>query len=320
VRRVELLVIRRTEDFLFKKDLEKQKESFSSFQSKYLNISKDTYHNSNDLKRADMIYDGVITGSDQVWNPLITQNDLSYFLNFISNSNKKISYAASFGTESIPEDFQGKIALELQSIKHLSVREVTGAGIIKRSSGRDAQVVVDPTLLLSCEEWKDKVPRKNINEPYIFCYVFMRSPEITILCKHLSAVTGFKIVRLSLYHRGFQRIKEHFDTSTTYVNDSGPLEFLSYLSNASIVLTNSFHGTVFSINFKRDFFVIPPEYRVERITGLLDLFGLGSRLIRKGNSLPAENEIKIDYSLVDPIIERERNRSNAFLRNSLNSL
>ncbi len=320
VRRIEVLVIKRTEDYLFKRDMEKQKESFSSFENEYLKLSKHSYKSNDDLESTDLIYDGVITGSDQVWNPLITQNDLAYFLNFITDNNKKISYAASFGYESIPEDFQNKIAPELQSIKHLSVREVTGAGIIKRIAGIDAQVVIDPALLLSAEEWDVIIPENTINGPYIFCYAFMSNPEITNLCKHLSIVTGFRIVSLSLYHKGFQKTKERFDKSTTYVNDSGPLEFLSYLKNASIVVTNSFHGTVFSINFHKDFFVVPPEYSIERIVGLLDLYKLTDRLQKKHDDLPAKNDIQIDYSKVEPIFVSERNSSIEFLKNAAQSL
>lgn len=320
VRRIELLVIKRAEDYLFKKDLEIQKGSFRKFETKHLKISKDSYHSNDDLESVNLIYDGVITGSDQVWNPLITENDLAYFLNFITNNNKKVSYAASFGYEDIPEGFLNRIAPELQSIKHLSVREVSGARIIKRITGLDAQVVLDPALLLSGEEWGEIIPESKIGEPYIFSYAFMNSPEIERLCKHLSKVTGFKIVRLSLYHRGFQRIKEHLDRSTTYVNHCGPLEFLSYLSNASIVVTNSFHGTVFSLNFRKDFFVIPPEHNIERIVGLLDLCKLSDRLQKQGNALPAKNDIEIDYSKVEPIFVSERSKSIEFLQRSLNDL
>lgn len=320
IRRFEVLVIKRAEDFLFKKDLEKQKESFSWFQLNYLKISEKSYHSYKELESIESMYDKVITGSDQVWNPLITRNDLAYFLNFLSDNNKKISYAASFGVENIPEDSQSKITPALQCIKHLSVRDITGAGIIKNMTNRGAAVVVDPTLLLSIKEWEEIIPENKFNEPYIFCYAFFSNPEIKLLCKHLSKITGFKVVRLSLYHVNFQRTKEYIDKSTTYANGSGPLEFLSYLYGASLVVTNSFHGTIFSINFKKDFFVIPPEYSIERIVNILDLFKLSDRLIKKGNKLPARNDIKIDYSIVEPIVLRERDRSLEFLQNALGSL
>ncbi len=320
VRRVEVLLIKRTEDFLFKKDLEKQNESFSVFKDKYLKISKNSYHTNNDLESIESFYDGVITGSDQVWNPLITQNDLVYFLNFLSNGNKKISYAASFGTESVPEDFQSKIAPELQSIKHLSVREAVGAVMIKNIANRDAYVVVDPTLLLSDEEWREIIPENRINGPYIFYYALLDNSALITLSKHLSKITGFRIVGLSLYPVSFQRTKEYFDKSITYVNDSGPLEFLSYLYKASIVVTNSFHGAVLSINFKKNFFVVPPEYSIERIVEVLKLFGLSERLRKRDDNMPALKDINIDYSIVTPIFISERNKSIDFLNSALNNL
>jgi hypothetical protein len=320
MRRVEVLLINRAEDLIFKKVLERQKESFSAFKKNHLKISKNSFHTNKELESLESIYDGVITGSDQVWNPLITQYDLAYFLNFVSDNNKKISYAASFGSESIPDDFQSKITPELQSFKHLSVREAAGAVIIKNISNRDAQVVADPTLLLSCEEWREIIPENKINEPYIFCYAFLGNRELKYLCKYLAKITGFKIVRLSLYQVGFQRTKEYFDKSITNVNDSGPLEFLSYLNNASMVVTNSFHGAIFSINFKKDFFVISPEYNVDRVVNILDLYKLSDRLQKKGDKLPTKKDIKIDYSVIEPIFVSERNKSIEFLRNSLNSL
>ncbi len=320
VRRFELLIIKRAEDFLFKKDIEKQTESFSSFRKNNLKISNKSYHTYKDLKSLESFYDGVITGSDQVWNPQITQNDLAYFLHFLKDNSKKISYAASFGTENVLEEFQNKIAPELQSIKHLSVREDTGAKIIKNIVNRDAQVVVDPVLLLSDKGWKAIIPENNINEPYIFCYAFSDNPEIRLMCKYLSKITGSKIVRLSLYPESFQRTKEYFNISTIYVNDSGPLEFLSYLYKASFIVTNSFHGTIFSINFKKDFIVIPPEHNIERIVNMLDIYGLSDRLRNSGDNLPAIKDIKIDYNIVEPILISERNKSVEFLKNSLNSL
>ena len=320
MRRVEVLLILRVENRLFRKDIEKQAAAFSEFERDQLNISENSYHAGQDLEGVELHYNGIITGSDQVWNPLITQCDLAYFLNFIDDNNKKISYAPSFGNENIPEDFKGKIVHELKNIKCLSVRETAGAEIIKNISGRDAQVVVDPTLLLSSEEWQRIIPEAKINEPYIFCYALLGNAEISRLCRRLSSITGFKIVRVSLYHTEFQRTKEYFDGSTTYVNDAGPLEFLSYLNNASLVVTNSFHGTVFSINFKKDFYVLPPEHSIVRILNMLSLYGLNDRLIGNGVKLPDENDISIDYSNVETVIKCERNRSIEFLKESLNGL
>ena len=313
-------LVRRIESVLFKKDMEKQAAAFSAFERDHLKMSTNAYHTDKDLEGVEAFYDGIITGSDQVWNPLITQSDMVYFLNFVGDNNKKISYAPSFGSDSIPEDLKDPIAHEINKIKYLSVRERTGAEIIKSISNREAQIVLDPTLLLRGEEWMENIPENKINVPYIFCYALLNDPEISRFCKHLSKVTGYKIVRLSLYHDSFQRTNEYFDTSTTYVNDSGPLEFLSYLSNASIVVTNSFHGTVFSINFKKDFFVLLPEHSVERIVNTLDLYGLSDRILKNGSEVPAKNDIEIDYSKVWPTFNNEKNKSIDFLENSLNSL
>lgn len=319
-RRIELLVIKRIEDFLFRRDLEKREKSFNHFRRNYLKISNSSYNRDNIMK-AELVYDSVITGSDQVWNPLITQHDLNFFLSFLSNNNKKISYAASFGScNNIPEEFKLKISKAIEDIKYLSIREASGAEMIRHISNREALVVVDPTLLLTISEWDEIIPQNRIKEPYIFCYAFFDVPEVRRLCKHLSKITGFRIIRLSLYHDSFQRIKEYFDTSTTYVNDSGPLDFLSYFKGASIVVTNSFHGILFSINFKKDFFVIPPLHGAERVFDILKRYNLTNRLSRKEDTLPDKRDIRINYEGVTTVLEGAREKSIGFLRNALNTL
>lgn len=318
-RRVELLIIKRIEDFLFRKEIEKRQMAFKHFRENYLKVSDVTYQ-CNNIRSADMVYDGVITGSDQVWNPLITQYDLTYFLNFLNDTNKKISYAASFGSpDNISHEFKEKISTALQDIKYLSVREFSGAQLIKEISNREAQIVLDPVLLLTSDEWDGIIPENGISEPYIFCYAFFNDPEIRHLCKHLSKVTGLKVIRLSLYHDGFQRIKEHLDISTTYVNGSGPVEFLSYLKNASVVVTNSFHGLILSINFRKDFFVVTPRHSKERIIDSLEKYGLHDRLVKDGDPLPGREDIKVNYKKIDDILEKDRNESIEFLKNSLHS-
>jgi hypothetical protein len=294
--------------------------AFRAFGRNYLNISKKSFLSADELSTVEDDYDGFITGSDQVWNPLITQNNLVYFLNFIRNNNKKISYAPSFGSGDISDEFKDKIAGELQNIPYLSVREQSGARIIKNISNREAFVTVDPTLLLNLEQWKEIIPENGIDEPYIFCYAFFDNPEVRRVCKYLSNITGFRIVRLSLYQRNYQRTKEYLDRSTLYVNESGPLEFLSYLNKASVVVTNSYHGILFSINFKKNFFVVPFEMYIDRILDVLDIYGLKERALKAGDDVPAQDDINVDYNLVDPIYEREKNLSIDYLKKSLNSI
>ncbi len=319
-RRLELKVIRRLEDQLFKKQSQRQIQSFAYFKERYLKILNKSCHTIDDLKEAERIYDRIIVGSDQVWNPFITQGDTAYFLSFIKDDNKKISYAASFGSKDIPVEFQHGIVPLLKRIRHLSVREISGADLVRTLCGRDVKVVVDPTLLLTSAQWEEIIEDKRFSEPYIFCYAFFDSPLVRRLCIHLSKITGFKIVRLTLYPATLQKIKEYLDTSTVYVNDSGPLEFLSYFKNASIVVTNSYHGVIFSINFNKDFFVVIPEHSADRVLDILDSYRLRDRLQKEGSELPAKEDMKIDYTMVEPVLRREREKSIEFLKNSLNSL
>ncbi len=319
-RRLELRVVRRLEDQLFKKQSLRQFQSFELFKEGYLKISNRSYNTIDDLNETNRIYDSIIAGSDQVWNPFITQNDISYFLSFVKDDNKKISYATSFGSRNIPVEFQHRIVPLLKKIRHLSARETSGAELVSTLSGRDVEIVVDPTLLLTSTQWEEIIKDNRFEEPYIFCYAFFDNPAVRRLCRHLSRITGFKIIRLTLYPKTLQRIKESLDSSTVYVSDSGPLECLALFKKASVVVTNSFHGLMFSVNFKKDIFVVSPELGIERIIDFLRRYNLNDRLKRFDDDLPAKEDIKIDYAMVEPVLRCEREKSIEFLKNSLNSL
>lgn len=302
-----------------------RKEQFGKFKQTYMTVSEQKYCSVDDLYHHKTPYDIFITGSDQVWNPqTLISSPEPYFLTFASKDKKKISYAPSFGVSSIPDEVKDKYAKWLANIDCLSVREKQGADIISEITGRTAEVVLDPTLLLNSEDWNEVAVDPEFNKPYILLYVMMYSPYVTKLAHYLSQKTGYSIIRIA---RGNTR--EGLDYKIINLYNAGPSEFLGLFKNASFVLTSSFHGTVFSINYNKPFYSIARKGGAanSRLTSILDNLNLRSRLLFVGDTFPEEKNISIDFSEADDIfvdfskanlaLQKEREKSLAFLNKAM---
>mgnify|MGYP001369123238 CR=1 FL=1 len=252
-------------------------------------------------------YDFFVTGSDQVWNPEYNGMSSVYFLTFAPKS-KRISYAASFGISDLPNESIQKYKKWLSEIKYLSVREEAGAKIVKELTGRDAEVHLDPTLLLTKEEWMC-ISRESPNKPkakYILTYFLGNISEVRQkIINDIAEEYQLEVVSLA-------NIKD----KRTYIAD--PSEFLDYIDSAELILTDSFHGSVFSILFEKPFIVFEREGHEKPMTSRLDTllskFQLQSR--KWGNI--GKNEIfEVDYSHIPDILERERKKALNYLEKAL---
>ena len=237
----------------YKKANEKRKEGFVSFHKRNTRFSKKCFFSYSELYKEPPIYDVYCVGSDQVWNPRCYTNLNPYFVSFAPEGKKKISYASSFGVKELPESAKKQYSKLLQGLDSISVREDAGIEIVKDISGRNATKVVDPTLLLTKTEWQtvakyDKVP----NRKYILLYVLKDSEYIKQTALTLRDKTGLQIVRIC---KGAFKQDKPSDNIIDII-DAAPDDFLGLIEKAEIVLTNSFHGTVFSILFERDFYTI----------------------------------------------------------------
>lgn len=272
---------------------------FSAFSSKMKD--KVVFSDSNRI-------DYYVCGSDQIWNPNFAGQS-SYFAAF-ATKEKRISYAASFGISELPENVADRYKQNLLDMKCISVREKAGADIVKELTGREAPVLVDPTFLLDVNEWKliSKKPKFNIPDKYILTY-FLGTPseETDAYIKNLAAENDMEIISLKKY-------KED-----NYWYGTGPAEFIWLVENASIVCTDSFHASVFSILMDSPFVVFRRFYKDNdmhsRIESLLSMFELTDRFyeqIQKGN------EFKKDYNHVHEILKNEREKAIFFLKNALN--
>lgn len=251
------------------------------------------------------LYDYFIVGSDQVWNPYYDfVAGKCDFLEF-AKSNQKVSYAASFGVSEIPDDRKKEYAEWLKSFKAISVREMAGAKIVKDLADREATVVLDPTLLLDENEWKhiEKKSEACPKNKYVFVYALGEKSDRF----------KKKIVQLS-------REFEIFDVCMVQKNGRelsvGPSEFLYLIRNAEMILTDSFHATVFSIIYHKKFVTFNRTglNMNSRIASLAELIDARSQLNESGDW---DCEIEIDYRKVDTILEEERRKSIDFLSKAL---
>lgn len=260
-------------------------------------------------------YDILIAGSDQIWNYTRTSYLDPYFLTFAANGTKKLSYAASFSVSSIPPNRQDQYRALINNIDHISVREVDGLNIIKKLTGRSAELVVDPTLLLQREEWmKVSSDRIKIDRPYILTYSLNQSTGYWKIVKGYAKKYNLVIVNLRHDFDDRKLLDNQID-----IFDAGPREFLYLVANANMVITNSFHGTIFSINFGIPFLSVVSRISEtnSRIHSILAKLELDSRLMYD-DEMDLERPIQIDFTHSHKILESEINKSLDFLIRHIN--
>lgn len=292
---------------------DKRRKRFKMFRNTYLGISARRYINASELEKANEEYDTFITGSDQVWNPFLSKNDSTYLLSFTKDQKRRISYAASFGRSSIPDNLKEDFVVCLAKFDFTSVREKSGRAIVYDLIKKNAEVVLDPVFLLTPSEWTNIANPPTIKDKYILCFVIMQDPPGFInFCRHIAKLTGYKLVRIA-------NPKYRIETGIKVIASAGPNEFLGLFKNASIVITNSFHGTAFSIIYQKPFFTWlynnDRDIRLQEITGRL---GLIERLVSEKSKYPVNlQELEIDYTPIFKSLNSEREKSLSFLKSSL---
>lgn len=303
-----LKILEKTRKKFYKKYEEARKISFKRFTKEY--IKETDYVLTRDYipENIGNCYDYFVVGSDQVWNPLFRQGFPIDFLTF-APKNKRIAFSPSFGISTIPQEYIENYKLWLSEIEYLSVREQTGAKIIKDLTNRDVEVLVDPTLLLSKEKWLE-ISRESISKPkqeYLLTYFLGGiSKRREKIIKRIAETRNLKIVNLAS-KKDLKR----------YTAD--PAEFIDYINSSTVFLTDSFHGCVFSILLGKPFIVFQREDKLpsmsSRIDNLLTKFRLEKRKIE--NIKFSSELFDIDYSHVPEILEKERKKSINYLKKSL---
>ena len=293
--------------FITLKSSEERKLSkFKEFSNKNIKYSRNLYNKKNVNDLCDD-YDLFVVGSDQVWNLNITDGDYTYFLDFERNNKKKNSYAASFGYENVPKNYEEKSKQYLNEFNNITVREQSGSNIIKQLNNKEVPVVLDPTMLLTAEEWNEISDFNYKEEKYILLYFIHNKKETFKFARELSKKTGLKLVYISISP------KPAFGMDN--IRDASPEEFLGLVKNAEYIITGSFHGTVFSINFNKQFFFEIDKNKGNyntRIKNLVELLDLEDRAIQDNN---CNIENIIDYDSVNVKLNRLRDESINHLSN-----
>mgnify|MGYP004473138233 FL=1 len=248
----------------------RRRERFERFRLSNLPISSKVYTTSN-VRDANQEYDAFIVGSDQVWNYKAHSFDENYFLGFVEDNTKKKSYAASFGISALPDDQIPRYRALLQSFGLCSVREEQGIEILRQLGINLARIDIDPSFLLDKQDWIRHFSIRKSKEKYIFAYYFELTPTMKKFVEELSKKTGYYVKYLG------NALHSPFDCPCKADKTAGPIEFIDAIYNASYIVTNSFHGTAFAINFNIPFFVellksdAKVNSRIENILSATDL-------------------------------------------------
>lgn len=268
---------------------------------------------------SDLNYDVLIAGSDQIWNWLQTGDMSPYFLMFGSEECRKLSYAASLSESYIPRKYRDIYVSGLKNLDFVSVRESLTQAELQKLTSKPVEVVLDPTLLLTpsdwSEVWSDAI---QIEEPYIFSYSLNESTMYAKKVATLASTFGMKVVDIRSSPWGTGRPE--------FINvfDAGPREFLYLLAHSKFVVTNSFHGTIFALNFHIPFLSLlnPVSGTNSRILSIVQELGVQDRAVCDADPCAIRNALlnEIDFDRVEKRRAVLDERSRRFLNAALPSL
>jgi len=276
-------------------DLLSKQRKMRRFLKEYIPVTESQYYSLESIKANPPIADAYVCGSDQIWNMIRPiKGRLAYFLDFVPEGKKRISYAASIA-DPWTEEHINQIASSLAKFDAVSIREKGNLEQVK-SIYPNATVVIDPVFLLDRTDWdKIKNTEKCIEEPYILCYFLSVTEQMVKTVEKVRQLTGYKLVHLNINALD----KFHSDVN---IRAAGPRDFVGLISKASFVITNSFHCSAFSVIYRKDFIFCPKGNANERIVNLQEVFGLGNVMMSKEKleSLSKE-DLSVDYSNCDKL-------------------
>lgn len=283
---------------------------FNDFKNNYLRISKENY-DENNIADSDSKYDLFISGSDQVWNFKLTNYDENYFLTFTNNKLKRNSYAASLGVSNLCASDEKMLKKLIIQQNNISVRENEGKNLINKvidenkKNNLDVNVNIDPVFLLSSNQWNELIENVNVNyDNYLFIYEVAYVPELLQFAKKIANEKKMKILYASASNK-------KLDGAITIKNIT-PLEFLTYIKKADIIITSSFHGMAFSTIFNKKFYYGIPKSKTNfgsRLNNLASILNLESRNFINYS----KKHDFIDYNDVNKKIFLERRKSKAYI-------
>lgn len=295
----------------------KQRRAFRLFREKYLHQSE-YFKTRDDLVERVPEYDTYIVGSDQTWNVRHIGSDDTFLLAFVPTDKRRISYASSAARKELPTLYINSFKQHLSAFNAISVREKHTQELIKNLLGKDVPVTLDPTLLLDANEWQllARNSKLKIKTPFILVYIlkysFLPYPTATEVIKDVYDKYHLPIVALRYSARENMGIEDVINLH----EGVGPEDFLWLFMNASYVITTSFHGTAFSLNFRRPFYAIyNSSIEDDRIYSLLHLLGAESCGVDVCKGYQSAKPV--DYDKISQTLISERNKSISFLKSNL---
>lgn len=255
---------------------------------------------------------GFVCGSDTIFCPDEFGFDDGYYANFKSMKGHAVSYAASFGDPHFTDETYSVLNNRIQNFKALGLRENLMIPYVSAHTNVPVQKVIDPTLLLTDNDYDEIASERLEEDKYVLLYARRYNPKMEAYAEKLAAEKGWKIVEISL------RATNGEKPNRRMYYEAGIEEFISLVKYAECIITNSFHGMIFAVQYSKPFYVFSREQCDTKITELLELFGLTDRLITT-----ASNQLRglddIDYVTVHKRIEGARRKSQKFLFMELTS-
>lgn len=306
-------IARNIHTLLYYGKLKEKKRKFDEFIKLEIPVTEKKFMKKTDLINYDFGFDNYICGSDQIWNQNCADFDSSYMLSFVKDKTKCISYAPSIGVSSITDEQGNKFKEEISNFKSISIREEQGKNILEKYIDKDIKVVLDPTFLIEENEWEKLSNKPKIKGDYIFAYFIGDVSGMRDFTESLRKKTKLPVVVV------YKNLRD-FKYKTVKYYDAGPKEFLGLIKNAKYVCTNSFHSVVFSIIFKKKFWVFVedqdknlPQTRIHNITKKL---GLENRILSK-SKMDIDIDANIDYEEVNKKLNEEKQKSIKYLLDSM---
>lgn len=307
-----------------------REKAVDAFKKKYLDSVSKFYNGYEELQNGSKNYGVVFVGSDQVWGPLSLYTRF-YNLYFVDENVPKFSYASSFGVSEIFPWQRKGVAGFLNRMQMIGVREQRGKEIVKELTGKDAKVVCDPTFLLTADEWlkalqeneKSRGQKRyqepySIKEPYILTYILGERKDVREQIKKLKKESGLKVVNLP-HIDNYHAMDDTLGDINLY--DVDPFDFIRLIKEAKYIVTDSFHGSVFSILMHKNFITFYRKPSSEkgntnsRIDSLFNIFGLSDRLFN--GDIYSQIQKIINYDYVEKKIDVLRRDSLEFLKKCL---
>ena len=284
--------------------LKRRAERFDAFVAEEMRLSPVRYTSYEQLAQDPPAYDVYVAGSDQIWNPKLFPGgtfDPAYLQTFV-REGRRISYAPSMGETPFTQEETARFRAALEPYTALSVREQAGQEKVRAATGREPVVVLDPTLLLTAEQWAGLAPPPQRQGPYILCYYISDHGVLDPYAQAVHQRTGWPIVQLA-------GVRRKIPGAEQIILDAGTREFLGLFQHAAFVCTNSFHGTVFSILFGKDFYTsVSPKEKAHpersRVYSLLQRLGCTSRVVGMENTDRLDRPV--DYQGVHARLEVHR--------------